>query len=248
MSELNEPAPRSRRNPLIWIVLIVIGLILFVFISGERGDMPGKLAITTLPDSAADTRAAESSVYENVDAGSSADETDEPPVSTGLETDSGTGTDIYTSSIREGDAPLEASVGVIQRSLLVPPGMRARQYIEKLRGQGKPYPLSQVFDRAGRFRVEGSLADAHLLYFFAARENHLPAIMMMGEMSDPLLFRAEDSLLDEADVIQAYKWYRKAADLGQPKALQRLDELGRWAAEAAVGGNSDARQLLLNMQ
>ena len=37
MSELNEATPSARRNPLIWIVLVVVGLILFVFLSGERG-------------------------------------------------------------------------------------------------------------------------------------------------------------------------------------------------------------------
>ncbi len=38
MLELNEPAPKPRRNPLIWIALIVIGLILFVFLGGDRED------------------------------------------------------------------------------------------------------------------------------------------------------------------------------------------------------------------
>jgi TPR repeat protein len=67
-------------------------------------------------------------------------------------------------------------------------------------------------------------------------------------MSDPMLFRAEDSLLDQADAIQAYKWYRKAAEMGQPSASGRLDELSRWASEAAASGNSEAAQLLLNIQ
>ena len=203
MSELNEATPSARRNPLIWIVLVVVGLILFVFWSGERG-----------------------------------------AVSTSLKTQQ----TAVAMSEDETVAELESAVGSIERGLLVPPGMRARQYIEQLRAAGKPYPLSQAFDKAQKFRVEGSLADAHLLYFFAARENHLPAIMTMGEMSDPMLFRAEDSLLDQADVIQAYKWYRKAAQLGQPSASERLDKLGRWASEAAGTGNSEARQLLLNIQ
>ena len=205
MSELNEATPSARRNPLIWIVLVVVGLILFVFLSGERGD-----------------------------------------VSTNLKTQQ---TAVAVSEDETvAQAEQESAVGSIERGLLVPPGMRARQYIEQLRAAGKPYPLSQAFDKAQKFRGEGSLADAHLLYFFAARENHLPAIMTMGEMSDPMLFRAEDSLLDQADVIQAYKWYRKAAQLGQPSASERLDKLGRWASEAAATGNAEARQLLLNIQ
>jgi TPR repeat protein len=138
------------------------------------------------------------------------------------------------------------SVGTIERSLLVPPGMRARQYIAKLRSAGKPYPLSEIFEKAQQYRGEGSLADAHLLYFFAAREDHLAAMMTMGEMSDPVLFRAEDSLLDQADAVQAYKWYSKAVELGQPFASRRLDDLGYWANKAAAKGNAEASQLLLN--
>lgn len=175
---------------MIWVALAVIGLIIFVFISGDRGESP----LATMP------------------------------------------------------AEDSAASGSIERSLLVPPGMRARQYIEQLRVDGKPYPLAQAYDKAQQYLQEGSLADAHLLYFFAAREEHLPAIMQMGEMSDPTLFRAEDSLLDHADVIQAYKWYQKAAALGQTVALERLESLQQWASAEAEAGNPHARQLLLNFR
>ena len=37
MSELNETESSSRGNPLLWISLAVIGLILFVLLSGDRG-------------------------------------------------------------------------------------------------------------------------------------------------------------------------------------------------------------------
>ena len=142
----------------------------------------------------------------------------------------------------------DTTSGSIERSLLVPPGMRARQYVEQLRAEGKPYPLSQVVEKAQKYLQEGSLADAHLLYFFAAREEHLPAIMHMGEMSDPTMFRAEDSLLDHADVIQSYKWYQKAASMGHQAAAERIDSLQQWAIVEAEAGNSHARQLLLNFR
>jgi TPR repeat protein len=147
-------------------------------------------------------------------------------------------------------APVEKSVasGQIERSLLVPPGMRAREYIAQMRDNGKPYPLAQVFDKANAYLREGSLADAHLLYFFAAREDYLPAIMVMGEMSDPTRFSAADSLLDRADVIQAHKWYSKAASLGQQTAVERLEGLRQWAGSEAEAGNPHARQFLLNFQ
>lgn len=215
MSEATDPAPAPRRNPLMWIALVVIGLILFVFLNGDRRD----------PVSSGDT---ENAIVEldPADAAGDLDAAVEDP------------------DLVEG----ESTAGTIQRALLVPPGMRAREYISQLRAAGKPYPLSEVYDKAQTYRMEGSLADAHLLYFFAARENHLPAMMMMAEMADPGKFRAEDSLLDQADLVQAYKWYRKAADLGQVDAAARLESLRDWAADAAASGNSEARQFLLNFQ
>lgn len=202
MSELNEPAASSRRNPLIWVALAVASLIIFVFINGERGG-------STL-------------VSKQI-------EISEP--------------EAISEPADEGTAS-----GSIERSLLVPPGMRARQYIEQVRANGKPYPLAQAVEKAQEYLREGSLADAHLLFFFAAREEHLPAVMQMAEMSDPTLFRAEDSLLDHADVIQAYKWYQKAATLGQQEAVARLENLQQWASDEAEAGNPHARQLLLNFQ
>lgn len=124
MSELNEPAASSRRNPLIWVALAVAGLIIFVFINGERGG-------STL-------------VSKQI-------EISEP--------------EAISEPADEGTAS-----GSIERSLLVPPGMRARQYIEQVRANGKPYPLAQAVEKAQEYLREGSLADAHLLFFFAARE------------------------------------------------------------------------------
>jgi hypothetical protein len=204
MSEINETGSSPRRNPLIWISLAVIGLILFVLLSGDRGDSrslgSGELAVT---DEVAGT-------------------------------DDTSGTD--------------ETAGTIERSLPAPPGMRARQYVQQLRSNGKPYPLELVYVKALSFQQEGSLADAHLLFFFAAREEHLPAMMIMGEMSDPTRFRAEDSLLDNADVIQAYKWYQKAAEMGHQAASERVVDLRQWALDEAEAGNSYARQLLLNFK
>ncbi len=149
--------------------------------------------------------------------------------------------------IEQTDEPGETA-GTIDRSLLIPPGMRARQYIQQLREAGQPYPLDEVYAKADKYLREGSLADAHLLLFFGAREDHLPAIMRLGEMADPTHFRAEDSLLDHADVIQAYKWYRKAAALGHDEAVARVSGLQQWAQAAAEAGDAQARQLLLNFQ
>ena len=138
------------------------------------------------------------------------------------------------------------SSGEIDRSLLIPPGMRARQYIAQIREGEQPYALAEVFQKASDYQNEGSLADAHLLYFFSAREGHLPAMMKMGELADPVLFRAQDSLLDQADAIQAFKWYQKAALLGHEPAINRVRDLRLWAIAESNDGNADARQLRLN--
>ncbi len=188
---MTEPAQVGpRRNPLIWITILVIGLILYLFLASDRG---GKIAA------------------------------------------------------KIEDSPAEAS-GVIDRSLLIPPGMRAREYIAQLREKGKPYALEDVFDKGNSYQDEGSLADAHLLFFFSAREGYLPAMMKMGELADPLLFQAQDSLLDTADGFQAYKWYKKAAELGFPAASERIAQLQEWALAEAQTGDAGARQLLLNFQ
>ena len=205
MSESSEAGTVSRRqNPLIWIALVVIGLIIFVFFSGDRGQ-------STL-----------SSPPETV-----------PRQSEGLPVPA---------------EPIDNAAGAIERGQLMPPGMRAREYIAQLRKAGRPYPLDQAFAKAGEFLVEGSLADAHLVYFFAAREDHLPAIIKMAEMSDPTLFRAEDSLLDDADVVQAYKWYQKAAGLNHASAATRIEGLRQWATAQADAGDPDAEQFLLNFE
>ena len=191
MSNLVEPAPPVRRpNPLIWIGLIAIGLIMFILLSSERGDqLPSVIGATQ-----------------------------------------------------------DESGGEIERSLLIPPGMRARQYIAQVREGDQPYPLASVYDKGSGYQNEGSLADAHLLYFFSAREGYLPAMMKLGELADPELFRSEDSLLDRADVIQAYKWYQKAAILGHEPAAGRIKNLRSWAIAESNLGNTDARRLLLNFE
>ncbi len=190
MSETKSGSPATRRNPLIWIAVFIVAVILYVFLSGDRG---GSMTATRVVDE-------------------------------------------------------DDSAGTIDRSLLVPPGMRAREYIDQLREQGRPYPLDEAVARADGYLQEGSLADAHLLYFFAAREDYLPAIMVMAEMSDPLRFEAQNSLLDNADVIQAYKWYQRAAGLGHAPAADRISALRQWAQAEAAAGNIEASQLLLNYQ
>ncbi len=158
----------------------------------------------------------------------------------------GTDRGVPTSS-RQAESGRE-STSEIDRKVLVPPGMRAREMIEQVRSEEVSYPFESLFSKALEYQQEGSLADAHLLFFFCAREGFVPAMMKMAELSDPTLFRAGDSLLDQADAIQAYKWYQKAAAQGQSAANGRVQNLQKWAVEEAEAGNPYAHQLLLVIQ
>ena len=136
--------------------------------------------------------------------------------------------------------------GQIDRESLVPPGLQARDLIQQIREKGKPYPLDQLMAQASAYANDGNLADAYITFYFAAREGSVDAMMMMAEMSDPTMFQSENNLLDRADAVQAYKWYKMALDKGFEPASARLKNIHQWAKAEAKYGNKDASQLLLN--
>ncbi len=154
---------------------------------------------------------------------------------------------VSSTNKEDGEVSGELS-GKIDRNLLVPPGMRARQLIEQLRAEETSIPFESIFEKALGYQQDGSLADAHLLFFFSAREGYQPAMMKMAEISDPVLFRSNDSLLDQADAIQSYKWYQKLAEAGESIAAERIRNLQHWAIQESENGNPNARQLLLVLQ
>jgi len=195
MAQAEKEELQPRKNPLIWVSILVIGLIIFIFVVSDRGGVSHE----PLP--------------------------------------------IQQAPVAETPTDDEDS---INRESLVPPGLRARDKIQQFRNQGPPYEFDKIMALASAYASEGSLADAHLMFFFAAREGHVEAMMMMAEMSDPTLFRAENNLLDRANAIQAYKWYNHALEKGYEPAANRLENLKSWAEAEAGYGNTDAQQLLLN--
>ena len=201
MVQAEKEHETSRTNPLIWVSIVVVGLILFIFVISDRGSV-GTESLS-LQDQQEQAEAEAETAADNVE-------------------------------------------GQINRDLLVPPGLRAREFIDNIRQKGKPYPLEDLMAKASTYVNEGSLADAHLTFFFAAREGHVEAMMMMAEMSDPTLFQSENNLLDQADAVQAYKWYKRALESGFEPAKPRLDNLYQWATAEAKYGNAEAQHLLLN--
>ncbi len=123
-------------------------------------------------------------------------------------------------------------------------GDLARAIIEELRGQSR-IDLDQVYERAERFRAVGMLADAYLLYFFAARQGHAQAALALGRMYDPKTFSREASVLEQPDPVQAHKWYQLAARAGDAAAKRHLADLRGRVERTAAQGDEESRRLMM---
>jgi TPR repeat protein len=120
----------------------------------------------------------------------------------------------------------------------------AREYIAEVEEPG-PESYGDAYQRAREYQEAGRLADAQLLYFYAARGGHPAAEFELAEMNDPNHHESATSLLEEPDPYQAYKWYSAALEHGSGEARERLDALRDWATQAAAQGNPEAERLLL---
>ncbi len=203
-AERNQGHPA--KNPLIWISLIVVALVLFILFGGGRGGVKPA--------------------------------------------DSAAGAGMPQPAETESAAPTTADAAPEAETEAEPaqPGQEARDYIAGLREQGPPWPFDSVMQKASGYLNEGRLADAWLLYFFAAREGHPQAMMTLAELSDPGLFQPDNSLLDRPDPVQAWKWYSRALEAGFEPARHRLDALRGWAEQAAARGDLEAQTLMLNFK
>jgi len=140
--------------------------------------------------------------------------------------------------------PQQPTTEVIQRNQQ----SQGRAIIARLKAQRQKPDLDDVFRQAEAFILKGQLEDAHLLLFFAARLGHPMSARTLGSMFDPNHHTSSTSLMDEPDLAQSYKWYKIAADAGDPVALERLSELKILVELAASSGDEEAKMLLLNWQ
>jgi hypothetical protein len=122
----------------------------------------------------------------------------------------------------------------------------ARALLAELTGAATP-DYDRAYDAAERFRTAGQLADAQLLYFFAARNDHAPSAFALAEMNDPNHHSPATSLLPEPDGFQALRWYTVAREHGMDAAAERIDALRAWAERAAARGDVAAERLLLQL-
>lgn len=124
-------------------------------------------------------------------------------------------------------------------------GDTARDIIARLKANSTGPDYAEARARAQELQADGRLADAQLLYFFAARAGHAPAAFDLATFYDPNHHSAASSIVAEPDPFQAYRWYIVARDAGYDGASERLDALHAWAESDSQSGNNDAERLLL---
>jgi hypothetical protein len=127
-------------------------------------------------------------------------------------------------------------------------GDTAREIITRLKADPGGPDYAEAHARAGEFQANGQLADAQLLYFFAARGGYAPAAFDLATFNDPNQRSADSSLTTEPDPFQSYRWYTAARDAGHEEATGRLDALHDWAESASASGDADAERLLLQWE
>jgi TPR repeat protein len=127
------------------------------------------------------------------------------------------------------------------------PGAKARALIASMRAAGG-VDLDQVLSAAEQAQSDGELANAYLLYFFAAREGSGPAALELGKQADPATRDPLDSVFGAPDLNQAYKWYKIAAGYGESEARDRLADLQARVEQMAAGGDPQAQRISLLWQ
>ncbi|MCB1802162.1 MAG: hypothetical protein KDI82_10790 [Gammaproteobacteria bacterium] len=127
------------------------------------------------------------------------------------------------------------------------PGARARAMIAAMRDSGE-VRIDDVVAAAQKAQADGELADAYLLYFFAAREGHAGAAVTLGDQADPQSRDPENSVFPSADLTQAHKWYAMAAGYGDDEGRSRLSDLRARVEKMAANGDPLAQRVALLWQ
>ena len=129
------------------------------------------------------------------------------------------------------------------------PGDRARAEIAGLLQRGQDaIDQDEIYREAEQFRSDGAMADAYILYFFAARKGHGPSALRLGMMADPAFHDAYRDVFAEPDLFQSLKWYRLAQAAGIDEARAPLDRLIGLIRQRAADGDVEARRLLLEVE
>ncbi len=128
------------------------------------------------------------------------------------------------------------------------PGDSARAIIAKFKERKGAANLQPLLKSANEFNTKARYADAYLLYFFAAKQGSNTAAQVLAKMHDPAYYSKQTSMMDQPDLVQAYKWYQQAAKGGQAAAQKDLDIFRAQVEQMAASGHTEAKQLSLQWQ
>jgi len=123
-----------------------------------------------------------------------------------------------------------------------PEGALARGLITEMELRAaKP---DEYFEQAVRLEADGLVTDAYLLYFRAARVEHVPSALRLGRLNDPNYQQPGRGMADP-DLVQAHKWYLRAAKGGSLEAQRDLEALRSLVEARATEGDQRAQHLML---
>ena len=141
------------------------------------------------------------------------------------------------------DKPLPAMVSYHS------PGDHARAEIAGLLARNKnDIDQDALYKKAEQFRADGAMADAYILYFFAARHGHGLSALRLGMMSDPAYNDSYKDILTTPDLYQSLKWYRQARAAGVKEVDEPLNTLDGLIRKRAEEGDPQAKRLLLEVE
>lgn len=233
-TELADTEPQRRPGP--WKLIVVVVVLTLVGVWLVPSDRPAELPTQAqLPRAAAPSLLAPDPV-----------EAPEPPNVALIEPETRLTETALPESALGGDpsVDLPATAAGMRGG---PAGSRARALIAQMRAKGNP-DLDAVFAAATQARDDGSLTDAYLLLFYAAREGHAGAALALAEQADPATYDAADSVFESPDLSQALKWYEVAARSGDDTARGHLEALHERINKLAADGDPQAQRLALLFQ
>lgn len=239
--------PSLWRSPLVWIALVVIAAVFSLFMTGER-EAPVETATSDAPPT---TPAVTEQQSPPVDTGNVASEpakgtaSDAAPVADEVVAED---TPPPVATRDKGASKPAVTPEAAVETKTIKPGDEARATIADVRKQGGIQDFGALFAKAGELSKAGKMADAYLLYFYAAREGHAESAYILGGWSDPNHFSRIENVFDDPSPLQALKWYRIAASDGNKDAQNRLRELQKWVEARARTGDVQAQQLLLSFR
>lgn len=139
---------------------------------------------------------------------------------------------------------IETPSHALPRDAAEQPGEAARAVIRRFRRQESPFTLEDLHTSGERLLATHFFQDAQLIFYYAATQGHLPAMILLAEANDPLQPETNRRFLAEPDPEQAYKWYKRARAQEFAEAGVRLEALRAWAEEAARSGDKTAKRFL----